>query len=157
MRTLAVWILDDASGADRAADVLARFARHQAAGVDDAAAAWWVAGAPGPGVRRLSGPLSPDPAGDLFWGTLLGIALLPRFGTATRPDGALTGIGIPDDLVARTGTALRPGTSALLVLADGTAVGRLHDALAAYRPTLLYTNLSPAHDELLRTAFPPST
>jgi uncharacterized membrane protein len=101
----------------------------------------------------------------LFWGTVIGLLLLPvapvavpvvpMLGAAGGLAGA--GIGVGADLVIeedfRRGVQdlLQPGTSALLIIMRGGEPGRFLEALRPYGGTILKTSLPPgAEDQLMK-------
>ena len=101
----------------------------------------------------------------LFWGTVIGLLLLPvapaaapvvpMLGAAGGLAGA--GIGVGADLVTeedfRRGVQdlLQPGTSALLIILRSGEPGRFLEALRPYGGTILKTSLPPeAEDRLMK-------
>jgi uncharacterized membrane protein len=61
--------------------------------------------------------------------------------------GALTDIGIDDDLIRRIGEQLQPGRAAVFTLIRRSTPGKVTEAVKRYHPTVLYTNLTKDREE----------
>jgi uncharacterized membrane protein len=153
MATLAVWQLDSADDAARSADLLERLARDDLL-VHDTAVVAWEPGDRRPRTRPLTGEL-----GAGFWGLLFGLVFfVPLLGAAIGATtgalaGALTDVGIDDHFINRVRDQVTPGTSALFVLTSDSVVGRVHEAFAELRPTVITTHLDDDQEAALRAVF----
>ncbi len=133
MTTLSVWTYPDAEGARRLEQRLAEGAAGDVV-VRDGALATWVPGRASPRVRELQGAARTDSLGVGFWGLLFGIVVAgPELaglggGTHQALDGSLSGIGVDPRLLADLRRELRPGCSALAVIADEAVVADVHAA-----------------------------
>ena len=105
-----------------------------------------------------------DLAGDLtgagaasgaLWGTLIGlIFLMPVAGLAIGAGtGALAGkladVGINDDTIKQIGGQLEQGRAAVFLLARSATVDRVIEAIKAFNPTVIQTNLTRDREEEL--------
>jgi uncharacterized membrane protein len=101
----------------------------------------------------------------LFWGTVIGLLLLPvapvavplapMLGAASGLAGAGIGAGadllFEDDFRRYVQDLLQPGTAALLIILRGGEPGRFMEALRPYGGTILKTSLPPgAEDQLMK-------
>ena len=101
----------------------------------------------------------------LFWGTVIGLLLLPVAPVAVPVAPMLSvagglagaGIGVGANLLIEEGfrrraqDLLQPGTSALLIVLRGGEPGRFLEALRPYGGTILKTSLPPgAEDQLMK-------
>jgi uncharacterized membrane protein len=154
MATLAVWQLDSADDASRSADLLERLVRDDLLVVHDTAVVEWETGERKPRTRQLAGEL-----GAGFWGLLFGLVFfVPLLGAAIGATtgalaGALADVGIDDHFINRVRDQVTPGTSALFLLTSDSVVGRVHDALAGLRPTVITTHLDDDQEAALRAVF----
>ena len=161
MATLTAWRFDTVDGADRAAAVLLDLGDSGALASRDAATVAWDTGKRKPRTRELY----PDPAvagalGSGFWGLLFGLVFfVPLLGAAMgaatgATAGSLADVGIDDGFINRLRDQVTPGTSALVLLASGEELERVHDALAGDpHADLIQTDLTPAQESALREIF----
>jgi uncharacterized membrane protein len=153
MATLAVWQLDSAD-ASRSAGLIERLVRDDLLVIHDAAVVEWERDDRKPRTRQLSGEL-----GAGFWGLLFGLVFfVPLLGaqigaTTGALAGALADVGIDDHFINRVRDQVTPGTSALFLLTSDSVVGRVHDALAELRPTVITTHLDDDQEAALRAVF----
>jgi uncharacterized membrane protein len=111
-------------------------------------------------ARAATGGLS-----GALWGSLLGLLFLnPLAGlvvggltgaAAEATAGALTDIGINDDLIRRIGEQLQLGKAAVFALIRRSTPDRLTEALKRYHPRVLHTNLTRHREEDLVNALQP--
>ncbi|MEU5692395.1 DUF1269 domain-containing protein [Actinosynnema sp. NPDC020468] len=160
MATLTIWKFHTADGADGAARTLEALAKSQLITVHDAAVVSWPEDRRKPKVRQLRNLVGQGALTGAFWGMLVGLLFLaPLLGAAVgaaagAAGGSLADVGIDDDLVRDLRERVTPGTSALFVLTSGAVLDKVRDAFAGPdHPELLFTNLSPAQDQLLREVF----
>lgn len=166
MTTLSVWTYPDADGARRLEQRLAEGAAGDLI-VRDAALATWVPGRAAPRVRDLEGTARTDSLGVGFWGLLFGIVVAgPELaglggGTPQALDSSLSGIGIDHRLLADLRRGLRPGSSALAVIADEVVADDIHAATTATGavtaggvcPGRVLRRLTPDQDAALHRVF----
>lgn len=166
MTTISVWTYPDADGARRLEQRLAEGAAGDLV-VRDGALATWVAGRAAPRVRELQGAGRTDSLGVGFWGLLFGIvAAGPELadlggGTDQALDGSLAGIGIDHELMAELRRGLRPGCSALAVIADEAVSDEIHAATSVSeagasggaRPDQALRRLTPGQEAALHRVF----
>lgn len=159
MAALTVWRFDTADGAEMAEAILLRVAREGDIGVQDAATVSWPAGQNKPRTRHLT-DLTGERAGwGALWGFLFGLLFfVPLLGTAVGAGvGALAGhfadTGIDRDFIRSVQDKVTPGTSALFLLSDHAAMGRLKLEFVNMNPELISTNLSEEQEQRLREAF----
>ena len=97
--------------------------------------------------------------GGAFWGLLVGlIFLVPLVGAAV---GAVTGAivghfsnyGISKEFMQQIEQQIRPGNSALFILADNVKIDRMIPMIQGLRPRILRTSLSMEQEQKLREAF----
>jgi uncharacterized membrane protein len=159
MTTLTVWRFSTPDGADRAAKVLSRLADDNLINIHDAATVSWPLGRGKPKTRQLHHLAGTSALSGAFWGMLFGVIfLVPLLGAAVGAGlGALSGsmvdVGINDDLIQRIRQDVVPGTSALFILSSDAVLDRIRSAFEGERPELVFTNLSAAEENLLRTVF----
>lgn len=160
MATLTIWRFDTPDGARHAAKRVESLARNQLITVHDAAIVWWQPDAKRPKLRQLNNLAGRGALSGAFWGMLFGfIFLMPFLGAAVgaaagAAGGALTDVGIDDDLIRNIRARLTPGTSALFLLTSDAVVDKVRDVFAGHdEPQLLFTNLSAAQEEALRSVF----
>jgi uncharacterized membrane protein len=159
MATLTVWRFDTPDGAEMAESILLRMAREGDIGVQDAATVSWPADQKKPHTRHLT-DLTGERAGwGALWGFLFGLLFfVPLLGTAVGAGvGALAGhfadTGIDRDFIRSVQDKVTPGTSALFLLSDHAAMGRLKLEFVNMNPELISTNLSEEQEQRLREAF----
>jgi uncharacterized membrane protein len=159
MAALTVWRFDSPDGAERAEAILLRMAREGDIGIQDAATVSWASGRNKPRTRHLT-DLTGERAGwGAFWGFLFGLLFfMPLLGTAVGAGiGALSGhladTGIDRDFIRSVQDKVTPGTSALFLLSDHAAMGRVELEFVGMHPELISTNLSEEQEQRLREAF----
>lgn len=97
--------------------------------------------------------------GGAFWGLLLGlIFLVPAVGVAVgAASGAIAGhfakYGMTKEYMNQINEAIKPGQSALIILADDVKLDRVIPMLASFHPKVLRTSLSMEQEKALRDAF----
>ena len=97
--------------------------------------------------------------GGAFWGFLMGlIFLVPALGMAVgAATGAIAGhftkYGITKEYMNQINEAIKPGQSALFVLAENAKIDRIIPELSSYHPKVLRTSLSQEQEKALRDAF----
>jgi uncharacterized membrane protein len=163
---LCIWTYPDAEGARRLEQRLAEGAAGDVV-VRDGALATWVLGRAAPRVRELQGAARTDSLGVGFWGLLFSIVVAgPELadlggGTHQALDGSLSGIGVDHDLLVELRRGLRPGCSALAVIADEAVAGEIHAASTVARagdprgsrPDRALRRLTPAQETALHRVF----
>ncbi len=159
MATLTVWRFDTPDGAERTEAILLRVAREGDIDILDAANVSWAPGQNKPQTRRLT-DLTGERAGwGALWGFLFGLLFfVPLLGTAVGAGvGALAGhfadTGIDRDFIREVQDKVTPGTSALFLLSNNAAMGRLKVEFVGLHPELISTNLSEEQEQRLRAAF----
>lgn len=159
MAALTVWRFDRVDDAERAEAILLRMAREGAIDVLDAAVVSWPGDSKKPITRRLT-DLTAEKAGwGAFWGFLFGLLFfVPLIGVAAGAGiGALVGhfheTGIDRDFVKSVQDKVVPGTSALFLLSDNAAMGRIQLEFVGMHPELISTNLDEEQEKRLREAF----
>jgi uncharacterized membrane protein len=156
---LTVWRFDSVDGAERAEAILLRIAREGDINIHDAAIVSWGSGQKKPRTRHLT-DLTGEKAGwGAFWGFLFGLLFfVPLLGTAVGAGvGALAGhfadTGIDRDFIRSVQDQVTPGTSALFLLSDHAAMGRVKLEFLGMSPELISTDLSEEQEQRLREAF----
>jgi len=159
MSALTVWRFDSPDGAATAEAILVRLAKEGDIGIRDAATVTWSPGAKKPQTRHLI-DLTGERAGwGAFWGFLFGLMFfVPLLGTAVGAGvGALAGhfadTGIDRDFIRSVQDKVTPGTSALFLLSDDAAMGRIKVEFIGMSPELISTNLTDEQEQRLREAF----
>ena len=159
MAALTVWRFDTPDGAERAEAILLRMAREGDIGIQDAATVSWAPGVRKPRTRHLT-DLTGERAGwGAFWGFLFGLLFfVPLLGTAVGAGvGALAGhfadTGIDRDFIRSVQDKVTEGTSALFLLSDHAAMGRVKLEFVGMNPELISTDLSEEQEQRLREAF----
>jgi uncharacterized membrane protein len=144
--TLTAWKFQRAHTADSAARTLRELARESLVVIYDAAIVEWKKGATRPTASQLY-PITDvrAPRTTYFWGRLFGLLFFvpPRDEVNRTLSRALTDQGINDRFIARVQEGVRPGTSALFVVAPPAAVRKIRDAFGQDAPELTFTNLRP--------------
>lgn len=93
-----------------------------------------------------------------FWGLVIGmIFMMPFFGMVTglafgTISGALSDLGISDDMMKQLAASLKPGGAILFVLVREMTEDKVLAGLAGCGGTLLQTSLSHEDEQLLQTA-----
>jgi uncharacterized membrane protein len=159
MAALTVWHFDSPAAAEQAEAILLRMAREGDIGIQDAATVSWAPGQKKPRTRHLT-DLTGERAGwGAFWGFLFGLLFfVPLLGTAVGAGvGALAGhfadTGIDRDFIRSVQDKVTPGTSALFLLSDHAAMGRVKLEFLGLKPELISTDLSDEQEQRLREAF----
>jgi len=158
MSSLLVFAFSDEGGANRMIADLQALQKQQLITIKDAATV----------IRKPDGKIKVKQAhslvgtgalGGAFWGMLIGLLFfMPWLGmTVGAITGALTGklsdYGIDDSFIKEVGVTIRPGHSALFVLAESMTEDKVIEALARHKATLLRTNLTAEDEVRLREAF----
>ena len=97
--------------------------------------------------------------GGAFWGLLIGLVFfLPVAGMAVgAASGAIAGhftkYGITQEYMSQINEAIKPGQSALFILADDVKVDRVVPMLSSLRPRIVRTSLTLEQEKALREAF----
>jgi uncharacterized membrane protein len=159
MAALTVWRFDSPDGAERAEAILLRMAREGDVGIQDAATVTWPSDQKKPRTRHLT-DLTGERAGwGALWGFLFGLLFfVPLLGMAVGAGiGALEGhfadTGIDRDFIRTVRDKVTPGTSALFLLSDHAAMGRVKLEFMGMKPELITTDLSDEQEQRLREAF----
>jgi uncharacterized membrane protein len=93
-----------------------------------------------------------------FWGSLVGLLFLnPLFGfavgaSAGAVSGALSDVGIDDNMMKKLAETLKPNTAALCVLIRQMTADKVVDEIKQFGGTVLQTNLSHENETKLREA-----
>jgi uncharacterized membrane protein len=159
MAALTVWRFGRPDGAERAEAILLRMSREGDIGILDAATVSWAPGRKKPHTRHLT-DLTEERAGwGALWGFLFGLLFfMPLLGTAVGAGvGALTGhladTGIDRDFIRSVQDKVTAGTSALFLLSDHAAMGRVQLEFVGMHPELISTNLNEEQEQRLRDVF----
>ena len=97
--------------------------------------------------------------GGAFWGFLIGlIFLIPGMGAAVgAATGAIAGhfakYGITREYMDKINEAIKPGQSALVILADNVKLDRVLPMLSSFKARVIRTSLSFEQEKALRDAF----
>jgi uncharacterized membrane protein len=159
MATLTVWRFDSTGGAERATAILQRMAQEGDIGILDAAVVNWPHDQKKPRTRHLTDVTAERAGWGAFWGFLFGLLFfVPLLGTAVGAGvGAMAGhfaeTGIDRDFIRSVQERITPGTSALFLLSDHAAMGRIQLEFVGMHPELISTNLSDEQEQKLREAF----
>lgn len=159
MATLTVWRFDSAGGAENATAILLRMAQEGDIGILDAAVVSWPHDQKKPRTRHLTDVTAERAGWGAFWGFLFGLLFfVPLLGTAVGAGvGAMAGhlaeTGIDRDFIRSVQERITPGTSALFLLSDHAAMGRIKLEFVGLHPELISTNLTDEQEQKLRQAF----
>ncbi len=159
MATLTAWRFDTTDGAERAVTILLRMAQEGDIGILDAAVVSWPPDQKKPRTRRLNDVTAGKTGWGAFWGFLFGLLFfVPLLGTAVGAGiGAIAGhfaeTGIDRDFIRSVQERVTPGTSALFLLSDHAAMGRVKHEFVGLHPELIETNLTDEQEQKLREAF----
>ena len=159
MASLTVWRFDTPDGAERAEAILLRVAQEGDIDIHDAATVSWASGRKKPTTRHLTDLTEEKVGWGAFWGFLFGLLFfVPLLGTAVGAGigavgGYLADTGIDRDFIHSVQDKVVPGTSALFLLSDHAAMGRLKMEFVGMHPELISTNLSEDQEQRLREAF----
>jgi len=97
--------------------------------------------------------------GGAFWGLLVGLVFfVPAVGMAVgAASGAIAGhftkYGITQEYMSQINEAIKPGQSALFILADDVRADRVVPMLASLHPRIIRTSLTLEQEKALREAF----
>ena len=159
MAALTVWRFDSPAGAEQAEAILLRMAGEGDIGIQDAATVSWPSDQKKPHTRHLT-DLTGERAGwGALWGFLFGLLFfIPLLGVAVGAGvGAMAGhfadTGIDRDFIKSVQDKVIPGTSALFLLSDHAAMGRVKLEFVGMSPELISTDLSDEQEQRLREAF----
>jgi uncharacterized membrane protein len=156
---LTVWLFDSPAGAEKAEAILLRVANEGDIDIADAATVSWGHDQRKPRTKRLNDPTGERAGWGAFWGFLFGwLFFAPLLGMGIGAGiGALSGhlsdTGIDRDFIESVHDKVKPGTSALFLLSDNAAMGRLKMEFTGMHPELLSTDLSDEQEQRLREAF----
>jgi len=107
-------------------------------------------------LRSLTGVAA---MGGAFWGLLFGLLFfMPVFGVAVGAvSGAIAGhfstYGLGKDFLKQIEDAVKPGTSALAILATNVTVDKVVQALTPLHPKVIRSSLTTDQEAKLREAF----
>jgi len=107
-------------------------------------------------IRNLTGV---GAMGGAFWGLIFGLLFfMPLFGVAVGAvSGAIAGhfmhFGVSKDYLKQIEDAVKPGTSALAILAANVTVDKVVDALNPLHPKVIRSSLSTEQEAKLNEAF----
>jgi uncharacterized membrane protein len=159
MATLSVWKFDRPDGAFQAVHTLKELEDEGLIVLHDGAIVEWPEGKKKPATEQLHDLVGPSALAGAFWGLLFGILFfVPLIGVAVGAGGgalvgALRDVGIDDDFIRRTKSAVTPGTSALFLLTSGGAPDRIRQRFIGTHAELIDTNLSGDEEARLREIF----
>lgn len=97
--------------------------------------------------------------GGAFWGLLIGLVfLVPGVGIAVgAASGAIAGhfakYGITKEYMSQINEAIKPGQSAIFILAEDMKMDRVVPQLSQFHPRVLKTSLTLEQEKTLREAF----
>jgi uncharacterized membrane protein len=166
--TLSVWTFGSPGGAASALRVIERLQTRHRLTIEDASIVCWPAGQHRPSSYQAGTVDGTAALSGAFWGLLFGsLFLVPLAGPAGAavPSAGLAGAGLADDLLDRLRGQVTAGTSALFLLAGGSALATIRDALAsdpaspggpgggAGPAEPLVTRLDRQHEQVLRSVF----
>jgi len=107
-------------------------------------------------IRNLTGV---GAMGGAFWGLIFGLLFfMPLFGVAVGAvSGAIAGhfmhFGVSKDFLKQIEDSVKPGTSALAILAANVTVDKVITALAPLHPKVIRSSLSSEQEAKLNEAF----
>jgi uncharacterized membrane protein len=107
-------------------------------------------------IRNLTGI---GAMGGAFWGLIFGLLFfVPLFGVAVGAvSGAIAGhfmhFGVSKDFLKQIEDSVKPGTSALAILAANVTVDKVIQALAPLHPKVIRSSLSSEQEAKLNEAF----
>jgi uncharacterized membrane protein len=107
-------------------------------------------------IRNLTGI---GAMGGAFWGLIFGLLfLMPLFGVAVGAvSGAIAGhfmhYGVSKEFLKQVEDTVKPGTSALAILANNVTVDKVIPALSALHPKVIRSSLSTEQEAKLNEAF----
>ena len=153
MNTLSIWRFDTSDGAEEALRMLERLQTRRLVTIDDAALLVWRRGAHRPQGYQVGTAAGTTALSGAFWGLLFGLLFLLPLAGATEDSAVLAGVGLTDEFLADVRDRITPGTSALFLLTDATAVDSLREALADSRIDLLVSTLDHEQEAALQRAF----
>jgi uncharacterized membrane protein len=110
-------------------------------------------------VEQLNSLTGAGAVGGGFWGMLIGLLFLaPWLGLAVGAiTGALAGkhtdIGIDDTFIKKVSETIKPGQSALFLLAGNARLDRVTDELKPFHGEIIHTSLSKENEAKLKASF----
>jgi uncharacterized membrane protein len=159
MKTLAVWSSPTADGVGIALDRLRALAAERRIAIDDAAAVSWPHSRRRPELSEHGSLVGPGALWGGFWGLFVGlICVTPlaglSFGAAAGAvAGSLADFGIDGVFIKHVRKEVVPGTSAVFVLAEATAIDRTAAVLGDLQGRLWQADLDAAQSRDLWRAF----
>jgi uncharacterized membrane protein len=159
MKTLAVWTFPTVHGAELATGRLGALARGNQIAIDDAACVSWLGTRRQPDVEELGALTGPGVLWRGFWWMLLGlIVVTPKAGVSFGGGGAalagsLGDVGLGAAFIKRIRADVKPGASALFVLADAEVVDSSAGELGDLAANLLRANLDETDARRLHEVF----
>ena len=159
MANLTVWKFNDANGAQRALEIMARLQKEHLIEILDAATVAWAKGKKNPKTQQALDLVKIGALDGAFWGMLFGLIFFcPLLGVAV---GALTGAlsghfkdyGINDDFIKDVQAKVTEGTSALFLLTGQVTVDKVEEALKGEQMELITSNLSKEQEATLKERF----
>ena len=159
MANLTVWKFNDAGGAQRALEIMAKLQKERLIEILDAATVSWPQGKKNPRTRQAIDLVKIGALDGAFWGMLFGLIFFcPLLGVAV---GALTGAlsghfkdyGINDSFIKEVQEKVTEGTSALFLLTGQVTVDKVEEALKGEQMELITSNLSKEQEATLRERF----
>ncbi|NTU46493.1 DUF1269 domain-containing protein [Candidatus Roizmanbacteria bacterium] len=158
MSNLVVIAFGDETGAKKMEAKLQDMQKEQIIEIDDAAVV----------VRDPNGKTHVDQMqnlagagalGGAFWGLLIGaLFLVPWLGVAV---GAVTGafagknadVGIDSEFIKKVSNTIKPGNSALFIMANNAKFDRVVEELKPYGGEIIHTSLSSEQEAKMKAAF----
>ncbi len=159
MANLTVWKFNEAVGAQRALEIMAKLQKERLIEILDAANVSWPQGKKNPRTRQAIDLVKIGALDGAFWGMLFGLIFFcPLLGVAV---GALTGAlsghfkdyGINDGFIKEVQEKVTEGTSALFLLTGQVTVDKVEEALKGEEMELITSNLSKEQEATLRERF----
>lgn len=156
MNTVSIWRFDTSGGAEAALRTLERLQTRRLVTIDDVAVVVWRTGSRRPHGYQVGTAAGTTALSGAFWGLLFGLLLLLPLAGATEGStgsGVLARIGLTDEFLAEVRARITPGTSALFLFSDATAIDSIRAAFADTRADLLIGALDQKHEAALQRAF----
>ena len=156
---LTVFTFSKANQAEEALASLDDLRKQQVIDIADSVVVTWPEGRKAPRTIQSIKTAGIGALGGTFWGMLVGtLFMMPLLGAAIGAaagavGGALTDIGIDDSFIASVRERVKPGTSALFLMADTQAPDKVAEQLRRFDPEVLTTNLSYEQEQRLRELF----
>lgn len=155
MKAFTVWRLDTPEGAQRLLGTVRALVERGTIQIDHAAIASWRRGSKMPIMEDLGSLTGPGLLWAGFWGMLFGMILLvPAGGLAFGAGagamaGSLSEFGVDERFVGAVRDTLVPGSSALVMLSDGTAVERILQEAGQTELALVRSDLNAQQESRL--------